>query len=74
MSRLEMAEVVSAVVRGIGYDAEGRDLYVEWKNGQVSVYGGVPELVAHEVMSAPSIGRAIYELVKGRYQHRYELS
>jgi hypothetical protein len=67
---MEMREVYSTRVSRIGYE-DGK-LMVEWaKGGRVSVYTGVPEQLANEVMNAPSIGAALKMSIEGVYSHSY---
>ena len=63
--------VFSTMVEEIAYDDETSEFLVTWKNGKRSVYEGVPEDVAEQVASAPSVGQAMNQLVKNTYQHRY---
>jgi hypothetical protein len=65
----EMREVYSSHVAEIGF--ENGELTVTWSSGKTSVYSGVPESTANEVMSAASVGSALRELVKGQYSHKY---
>lgn len=65
-----MREVYSTRVSEIGY--ENGELHVTWtKSGKTSVYSGVPEKLAEDVMNAPSIGTALKSEIEGRYPHRY---
>jgi len=67
---MEMKEVYSNRVAEIGYD-DGK-LAVKWaKGGRTSVYTGVPEQLANEVMNAPSIGQALKMSIEGVYPHSY---
>lgn len=66
---MEMREVYSSAVNRIGY--EDGELHVRWQNGKLSIYSGVPEKLADEVMNAPSIGTALRLSVQGTYDHRY---
>ena len=70
---MEMREVYSNRVAKIGYE-DGK-LTVQWakpgKNGAISVWTGVPEQLANEVMNAPSIGSALKLSIEGVYSHSY---
>ncbi len=67
---MEMREVYSNRVASIGYE-DGK-LIVKWaKGGKTSVYDGVPEQLANEVMNAPSIGSALRLSIEGQYAHSY---
>ncbi len=66
-----MREVYSSRVRRIGYE-DGK-LAVQWvKGGKTSVYIGVPERLADEVMNAASVGSALKLSIEGVYPHSYE--
>ncbi len=68
---MEMHEVYSNRVASIGYE-DGK-LAVQWaKGGKTSVYSGVPEQLANEVMNAASVGQALKLSVEGVYPMTYE--
>jgi hypothetical protein len=58
--------VHSSAIRAIGYD--GYTLAVQFKNGRISDYRGVPESVFHEFMDAWSKGRYYIRRIRGRYR------
>lgn len=66
-----MRSVFSTHVDRIGHDAATGELHVQWDTGKTSVYVGVPPDVADEVMNSWSVGKALTERVKPRFQHRY---
>ena len=63
--------VYSSNVSTIGYDAETQEMYVSWTKGKRSIYSGVPESVAEEIATAPSVGQALNMNIKPYYGHRY---
>lgn len=69
----EMREVYSSRVSEIGY--EDGNLIVRWAKGrpgkEVSIYEGVPQKLAEEVMNAASIGQALRNAIESAYPHRY---
>jgi hypothetical protein len=67
----EMIPVTSSQVQSIGYDADTKELSVEWKSGKTSVYEDVPAALALIVIRSPSVGRAINTHIKPTYTHRY---
>lgn len=67
----QMTPVFSSNVKAIGHDPETNELHVEWQNGKVSVYEGVPAKVASDVQNAWSVGKAVNEQIKDNYNHRY---
>lgn len=62
-----MKSVASSHVSKIGYDESSEELHVEYDNGRVIVYSGVPAGVASKVMDSESIGSALHARVRGRY-------
>lgn len=71
----QMREVYSSNVRKIGHDPQTGELHVQWENGRTSVYGDaetpVPADVAKQVMNSASVGKAVHNLIKPTYSHRY---
>jgi hypothetical protein len=57
--------VSSSNVGKVGYDAEDRVLYVEFLRGGTYAYLEVPEHVWGEFTSAPSLGQAVYDRLRG---------
>ena len=66
-----MQDVFSSHVSQIGHDADTGDLIVKWDTGKTSAYAGVPPDLAQSVMKSWSVGKALTESVKGRFEHRY---
>jgi hypothetical protein len=64
--------VFSSNVNEIGYREEGSEMTVAWSKGRVSVYSGVPEELALQVASAPSVGSILNTEIKPYYSHRYQ--
>lgn len=65
-----MRRVFSSFVESVHYDASDLSLTVNYKDGGSSVYVGVPPTVGRAVESAPSIGEALHEQIRGRYAHQ----
>jgi hypothetical protein len=61
--------VQSSNVASVGYDPEEMVLEVEFVDGDVYQYDGVPASVYEGLMSAPSVGRYLHQMVKGRYDY-----
>lgn len=61
--------VTSSSVLSVGYDRSTLTLEVEFQNGSVYQYFDVPELVFHELMAAPSVGRYVNQSVKDSYDY-----
>ena len=66
----EMRSYYSSHVDAAGYDPQTQELRVTWRSGATTVYAGVPQDLAREVLAAPSIGEALHLGVRGRYPHR----
>jgi hypothetical protein len=64
---MERTPVTSSHLREIGYDSENQILEVEFKNGSVYQYHGVPEYEHDAVMSAGSHGTYFNANIKNRY-------
>jgi hypothetical protein len=67
---VEMKSVYSSFISEIGYDPETQELHVTYQRGGGSVYAGVPPEDALKITDAPSIGEALHNYVRGRYEHR----
>jgi hypothetical protein len=68
---VDLKSVYSSHVAEIGYDGDAQALHVVFKTGKHAVYRGVPADVAERVLSAPSIGEALNESVRGVYGFGY---
>ena len=65
---MERQSVESSQIRSIGYD--GGLLEVEFHQGKVYQYQGVPQDVYDKLMGSPSIGKAFAVLIKsGGYKY-----
>lgn len=64
-------QVYSSHVVSVGYNDETQEMEVEWTNGRVSAYSGVPEATAVELSNAPSVGGMLQSQIKGVFAHRY---
>jgi hypothetical protein len=54
-------------VRAVGYDAETRMMEVEFVNGAVYDYYGVPDTVPQALISAGSAGQYFNQNVRGKF-------
>jgi len=74
---VQMRKVISSHVLEIGYDPENSQLIVRFaptmKNpaGAMVAYSGVDPDTAESVMSAPSIGQALHNNIRGQYEITY---
>ena len=61
--------VTSSNIASIGYDANSQTLEVEFLNGGVYQYFGVPRHVNDELMRADSHGKYLNQNIKGVYRY-----
>lgn len=66
-----MRPVLSSHIQAVGYDAAARTLHVDY-GGKTAVYRNVPPEIAANVTGSVSIGAALHEHIRGRYEHGYE--
>ena len=64
---MQRAPVISSNVASVGYDPEQQHLEVEFKNGGVYRYTGVPPEAHVALLGADSIGQHLHRHVKGVY-------
>lgn len=64
-------DVYSSNVSSIGYDPDTQELSVTWSKGKRSIYSGVPEELAEQLVNAPSVGAMLNAEIKPYYAHRY---
>lgn len=62
--------VRSSNIASIGYDSNTNTLEVEFLNGAVYQYYGVPKAVYEGLMNASSHGSFLAAHIKGRYQYK----
>jgi hypothetical protein len=65
---MKMEGVASSNINSIGW--ENKLLNVEFKNGSVYQYEGVPKAVYDLLLSAESVGRTFNTLVKNSYTYK----
>ncbi len=52
---MDRKKVSSSSIRSVGYDERNRTLEVEFSDGRINQYSGVPAEVHRRLISAPSI-------------------
>jgi len=67
---MERHPVKSSQIAAIGYDEASRTLEVEFLNGSVYQYDGLPPETFQALIQAGSVGAALRRLVKGEYAFR----
>ena len=66
---MERQYVMSTNIQSIGYNVEDQILEIEFKNGGVYQYHGVPELEYENIMMAGSHGTYFNEHIRNTYPH-----
>lgn len=64
---MERTPVTSSNISAIGYDADSQTLEVEFTNGSVYEYSGVPPNEYEGFMDADSKGKYLHANIKDRY-------
>lgn len=64
---MERVPVNSSNVSSIGYDVDGQVLEVEFHNGSVYQYAGVPPSEHEALMTSDSKGKFLHANIKSRY-------
>ena len=66
---MDRSLVSSSNVSSIGYDRDADTLEIEFMNGWVYQYYGVPEHLYDEVMRAPSKGQFVSQYIRDQYPY-----
>lgn len=66
---MERTPVSSSNISAIGYDSDSEMLEVEFTNGAVYSYSGVPLGEYEGLMNADSKGKYLHANIKGRYPY-----
>lgn len=64
-----MTPVSSSNVDEIGFDEDEEILYIRFLNGSLYQYWGVPESVYFSFMGAPSMGKFVWQYIRGQYEY-----
>jgi hypothetical protein len=65
---VERKPVKSRILRSVGYDDSMKIMEIEFQNGQVYQFSGVPKKVHADLMHAGEIGKYFSEKVRPRFQ------
>jgi hypothetical protein len=65
----DMQPVSSSNIAAIGYDAENQAVYVQFLNGPIYAYKGVPENEYENLLTAPSVGSYLNRNYKNVYPY-----
>lgn len=69
MSLPEMFPVNSSNIESIGYSEENQEVYVQFLNGSIYVYKGVPMHEYENLKDAPSLGSYLHRNYKNVYPY-----
>ncbi len=64
---MERTSVTSSNIRAVGYEVESQALEIEFNNGSVYEYSGVPENEYEGLMSADSKGTYFNSNIKNKF-------
>lgn len=67
---MQRIRVSSSNISSIGYDPESQTLEIEFHDGSIYQYDGVPQSIYDGLMSASSHGQYLHQYIKDRYRHR----
>jgi hypothetical protein len=65
---MERQPVKSRILRSVGYEENSKIMEIEFQNGQVYQYSGVPPKVFADLMHSAEIGKYYSEKVRPRFQ------
>lgn len=67
---MERQPVASSNIRSVGYAPDTQTLEIEFQDGAIYEYSGVPATVHAGLIAAASPGRYFHTHIKDRYPHR----
>ena len=65
----QMTPVQSSNVASVGYEIPTQTLYVEFLNGNIYIYKGVPQIEFESLKTAPSVGSYLNRNIKNVYAY-----
>ncbi len=66
-ANVQRQPVTSSNLKSVGYDRANRVLEIEFQNGRVYRYRGVPPEEYEELLKAPSLGRYFIATIRDEY-------
>ena len=66
---MDRTQVVSTNIRAIGYDSASQTLELEFQDGSVYQYYGVPEFLHEQFMQASSKGQFLNQYIRNAYPY-----
>jgi hypothetical protein len=67
---MDRQSVTSSNLRSVGYDVDSQTLELEFDNGSIYQYYGVPEKVHRGSMQAPSKGSHLHQHIRVRVSNQ----
>lgn len=67
---MDMHPVQSSHMRAVGYEPTSRTMHIQFHNGEVHEYTGVPQPFHDTMMSAESVGSFFHKNVKPFFNSR----
>jgi hypothetical protein len=65
---MRMVPVSSSAINAVGYDADTRQMNIEFKQGHTYTFCGVPESIFNGLLNAQSVGSYYDQHIRDRYQ------
>ena len=65
----QMTPVQSSNVASVGYDISTQTLFVQFLNGNIYIYKGVPKFEFENLKTAPSVGSYLNRNIKNVYPY-----
>ncbi len=62
--------VSSSNLKSVGYDPDSALLEIEFQDGSIYQYSGVPQNVHQALMAAASLGSFVHKHIRGKYSYR----
>jgi hypothetical protein len=70
MTQPKMEFVDSSSIEAVGYDADEREIYIQFLDGGTYVYSDVDEATYEELRTADSIGSYFNRMIKPNHSYR----
>ena len=67
---MQRTPVISSDLQSVGYNATTHTLEIEFTNGSVYQYSGVPESIYKQLMSVSSHGKYFHAYIKNIYPYK----
>lgn len=66
---VEMIQVSSSNILAVGYEVENQIVHVQFLNGSIYIYKGVPQHEFEGLLNAPSVGSYLHRNYKNIYAY-----